>query len=268
MTILDTQLNQRTTSRAAEDRDLIAVGDCRLGSWRIRIDREALTTPQIRRTYQRIAHRWAQTVRRLRVARAYARIFAATPGLGTAAAVGDSLTVLDCGVGAGDFAAALMAAVDRPVALTGIDLSREMLRQAEAALDGLGAVTLREADIRALPFADAQFDVVMAAHVLEHLPDPETGLREMVRVLRPGGRLVLCVTARSLFGLYVHLNWRTQLRAISWWRETITGAGDLAVDLVVDDLGGAVANMSVAVAGVKAAPGAGSSLSELEFTKS
>jgi ubiquinone/menaquinone biosynthesis C-methylase UbiE len=72
--------------------------------------------------------------------------------------------------------------------LTGIDLSERMLDLARAR--GRRA-TLRQADAHALPFADASFDTVVCTFGLCAIPEPGTAIGEMVRVLRPGGRLVL-----------------------------------------------------------------------------
>jgi len=52
---------------------------------------------------------------------------------------------------------------------------------------------VRHQDVTALHFADAQLDVVASLDVLEHVPDYAAALREFARVLRPGGRLLLCV---------------------------------------------------------------------------
>ena len=79
---------------------------------------------------------------------------------------------------------------------------------------------LQQADVMSLPYEDQSFDAVMAAHVLEHLPDPQRALAEMVRVLKPGGMVFLCVTRPSLFGALVQLLWRTwaitEQQGIAW----------------------------------------------------
>lgn len=49
------------------------------------------------------------------------------------------------------------------------------------------------ADIQTMPVADASFDTVLSAEVLEHVPDPEKALREIIRVLKPGGKLVMSI---------------------------------------------------------------------------
>jgi ubiquinone/menaquinone biosynthesis C-methylase UbiE len=80
----------------------------------------------------------------------------------------------------------------RGTTVTGIDLSEEMLDVARARADELGlAVTLRQADAHALPFADGSFDTVVCTFGLCAIPDIDTAVAEMLRALRPGGRLIL-----------------------------------------------------------------------------
>jgi len=77
-------------------------------------------------------------------------------------------------------------------AVTGIDLSDRMLDIARARAGTLGAsVTLRQADAHALPFDSASFDTVICTFGLCAIPDPDAAVDEMVRVLRPDGRLIL-----------------------------------------------------------------------------
>ncbi len=73
--------------------------------------------------------------------------------------------------------------------VTGIDLSEGMLALAKERA-GAG-VTLRQADAHALPFGDASFDAVVCTFGLCAIPDADVAIGEMVRVLRPGGRLIL-----------------------------------------------------------------------------
>jgi ubiquinone/menaquinone biosynthesis C-methylase UbiE len=74
------------------------------------------------------------------------------------------------------------------VTLTGIDLSDRMLALAH---DRGRPATLRQADAHDLPFADESFDTVVCTFGLCAIPDHETAVAEMARVLRPGGRLIL-----------------------------------------------------------------------------
>jgi ubiquinone/menaquinone biosynthesis C-methylase UbiE len=86
------------------------------------------------------------------------------------------------------------------VALTAIDWSPGMLRQAEAAARRLGRpVDLRTADAMDLPFEDAAFDCVVSTFSMCSIPDDRAALSEMVRVLRPGGELLLADHVVSSF---------------------------------------------------------------------
>jgi SAM-dependent methyltransferase len=89
--------------------------------------------------------------------------------------------ILDIGCGDGHFAS---IAYDTPIDV-GIDLNEHELAEA-AARPGVYRRTLR-ADATALPFEDGAFNTVVSNCVLEHIPDIDTALREIARVLAPGG---------------------------------------------------------------------------------
>jgi ubiquinone/menaquinone biosynthesis C-methylase UbiE len=98
--------------------------------------------------------------------------------------------VLDAGCGAGHASAAVAPYAAEVVAL---DLSEAMLAQARrlAAERGLSNLVTRWADVEALPFADVTFDRVISRYSAHHWPDPGAALREIRRVLRPGGTFIL-----------------------------------------------------------------------------
>jgi SAM-dependent methyltransferase len=87
------------------------------------------------------------------------------------------MRVLDAGCGNGLY---LRALAGQPVRAAGCDLSAGMLRSA-------GHPALFCADVAALPVRDGAFDVVLAAHMLYHVPDRRAAVRELRRVLAPGG---------------------------------------------------------------------------------
>lgn len=96
--------------------------------------------------------------------------------------------VLDVGCGTGAFLEALSRRFPE-VELTGVDLSPEMLAVAERRLGG--SAELKQGRVENLPFADAEFDVVVSTSVLHYVRHPDAALGEMKRVLEPGGRAVV-----------------------------------------------------------------------------
>jgi ubiquinone/menaquinone biosynthesis C-methylase UbiE len=79
------------------------------------------------------------------------------------------------------------AASLRGATVTGLDVSAGLLAVARARLP---EADLREGDLEALPFADASFDAVVAVNSLFYAADMAAALRELARVVRPGGRVV------------------------------------------------------------------------------
>ncbi|WP_424215031.1 class I SAM-dependent methyltransferase [Streptomyces sp. BI20] len=98
--------------------------------------------------------------------------------------------VLDAGCGTGRALAALRAAVGPEGLVVGADLTPEMLDAARAAgRDAEAALLL--ADVARLPLADGTLDAVFASGLIAHLAEPAANLRELARVVAPGGRLCL-----------------------------------------------------------------------------
>jgi len=100
--------------------------------------------------------------------------------------------ILDACTGTGDLAMAILGRRVRP-RLIGCDFCRPMLARAAAKFARAGVAqraTLLEADVLALPLADASVDAVTCAWGLRNLADPRQGLAEMSRVVRPGGKVV------------------------------------------------------------------------------
>ncbi|HEV2445016.1 MAG TPA: methyltransferase domain-containing protein [Candidatus Sulfopaludibacter sp.] len=110
------------------------------------------------------------------------------------AEAGPGDTVLDVACGPGLLACAF-ARVARHV--TGIDLTPAMLEQARALQrqQGLENLTWQEGDVLPLPYADASFSIVSSRFAFHHFLDPLAVLKEMRRVCRPGGRVVVADSA-------------------------------------------------------------------------
>jgi ubiquinone/menaquinone biosynthesis C-methylase UbiE len=86
--------------------------------------------------------------------------------------------------------------------IVAIDISPRMLERAAArAAAYSGIIELRQMDVCALPFPDATFDTVATVCTFCSVPRPVVGLRELHRVLRPGGQLLMFEHVRSEIGL-------------------------------------------------------------------
>ncbi len=106
------------------------------------------------------------------------------------------MRVLDAGCGGGRH---LCEAFRRPgIDVAGVDLNWEDLCKSRGFLglfdhEPKGNWIVSRADVTALPFSDGAFDVVLCSEVLEHVEDDRRAVRELVRVLKPGGDLVVTV---------------------------------------------------------------------------
>lgn len=101
--------------------------------------------------------------------------------------------ILEVGVGTGYYALQAATWVQPGGTLDVLDMQQEMLdHTARRAHElGLANIEARRADARALPYPDDRFDAAYLVTVLGEIPDQDTVLRELRRVLRPGGRLIV-----------------------------------------------------------------------------
>lgn len=111
-----------------------------------------------------------------------------------------SAEVLECGAGNGRFWG--NRSCPRTASLTLTDLSPGMVDTAveRARANGFERVTGRECDVQDLPYDDRSFDVVMANHMLYHVPDPDRAIAELARVLRPDGVLLATTNGHGHMG--------------------------------------------------------------------
>lgn len=128
--------------------------------------------------------------------------------------------ILEVGVGTG----LLLPLYPKHCEIVGIDLSDKMLEEARKRAERLemGHVELHHMDASRMTFADDSFDTVVAAYVITAVPDYRSVMQEMVRVCRPGGRIVLlnhftngnrllAACEKVISPLCTHLGFRTDL---------------------------------------------------------
>jgi ubiquinone/menaquinone biosynthesis C-methylase UbiE len=109
--------------------------------------------------------------------------------LATVLEVHESDTVLEIGPGTGDDLQHFARAARSGVAI-GVELSEGLAREAARRAEGLSNVSLVVADVRHLPIRDHAADAVYVERVLQHVPQVDLALREIVRACRHGGRLL------------------------------------------------------------------------------
>lgn len=114
--------------------------------------------------------------------------------------------ILDAACGNGRYSRFLVRHADPDAFITGFDLSQTMLKRAQQRPEGQ-RVSHVAADMTRLPYADGTFDAAVMGWALEHLPDARLGLREMARVLRPGGKFLLLVTEDTITGSMCSRMW-------------------------------------------------------------
>ena len=119
------------------------------------------------------------------------------PAMTRALRLRDGVRLLEVGCGRG-VALAYFDEHLHPERLVGLDIDAALLGEARTAWRRRGAVELVCADVRAIPFPDASFDVVVDFGTLFHIARPERAVAEIARVLVPGG-------------VFVHETWVSQL---------------------------------------------------------
>src|SRR5258706_5655218 len=156
--------------------------------------------------FDRIAHRYdlVNTVLSLGTDGGWRRRAARETGLKAGG------SALDIACGSGKLTAELARIAGPTGRVVGLDFSPEMLAIARVRHPG---IEFMEGDALSLPFEDASFDAVTIAFGLRNLSDPVRGLREMLRMVRPGGRAVVLEFVKPPRGL-VGSAYRAYLRTV------------------------------------------------------
>lgn len=144
--------------------------------------------------------------------------------------------VLDVCCGTGDLALMFWKARNKPARVFASDFTPEMLTIAadKAAKAGV-ELPLCAGDALQLPFPDASFDVISVGYGVRNFQDIDAGLRELARVLKPGGRLAIleATPARGLIGRFA--NWYIN-RVVPWLGNVLTGSKDKAYSYLADSI--------------------------------
>jgi ubiquinone/menaquinone biosynthesis C-methylase UbiE len=131
--------------------------------------------------------------------------------------------VLDVGAGPGLLLRDLALSVGPGGKAAGLDMSAPMIEIARRRCEGLAQVVFEQGDAMQLPFPDASFDVAVSTQVYEYVPDMALALRELHRVMKPGGRILILDTDWD--SLVLHTNDRArQDRILRVWDEHLADA--------------------------------------------
>lgn len=117
----------------------------------------------------------------------------------------DDRLILDCACGRGFYLN--MYRYVSACCLVGLELDADVIQKARRNVGHLPHITLTRGNIYALPFPDNHFDGVILSEILEHVEDDVAGLREVLRVLKPGGVAAITVPNAHYPFLWDPINW-------------------------------------------------------------
>ncbi|MCI1640153.1 MAG: bifunctional demethylmenaquinone methyltransferase/2-methoxy-6-polyprenyl-1,4-benzoquinol methylase UbiE [Bacteroidales bacterium] len=160
--------------------------------------------------YDRLNHILSMDIDKIWRKKAVRKIISGNNGESETA--GQPLHILDVACGTGDFSIAIAGQMPEGSHVTGIDLSEGMLAIMDGKIRKAGMqdqISWMQGDCEALPFDDCTFDRVSVAFGVRNFENREKGLKEMLRILKPEGRLVILELSvpsnrilRWLFNLY------------------------------------------------------------------
>lgn len=179
----------------------------------------------LRSRYGRVAAKWHKIVLRLGYLDAYGSFVAAVFQRKQITDQSSTVKILDIGSGTGGFALALARHLKGQSEIDLLDVAAAMLVEAQSnlAAEGIAATSI-QGDLSAMSGVADAYDVICAAHVIEHFDDLGTGLRDMARLLKPGGQLLLVVSKPHWCNRLVWLRWRHKVYAEAEIRSALESA--------------------------------------------
>ncbi len=195
-------------------------------NWRVRIERVIFEEGKLADMYDQAAGRWSRSIQRMGYLHAYDRLFRGLYNDGTLAELPATASVLDAGIGTGELSAALVRRQPGTL-LAGIDISESMIATVRERLKG----DFRCGTLAALPYPDESFDLVMSAHALEHMSAPDTGIQELMRVLKPGGQFMIVATRQCPMTAVLSLRWNFKPMSQSFVADQLTSNGAVSVSV-------------------------------------
>ncbi len=169
--------------------------------------------------YARFSHRWHSDITRLGYPAAYDELIAALP------AAAQTPTVLDAGCGTGALAQAWLKTNRPHTALHMLDSSEEMLSQARANFSAIPNTFFHQDILGSEVIPQNACDLLLSAHVIEHLDAPETGLRWFASRLRHGGQIALSVSKPHWCTALVRWRWGHKAFTPTQVRSLLTSTG-------------------------------------------
>ena len=222
------------------------------GSWNLQLHRQCHTPNDLSKRYDTLADSWDGTLDKFETSDAYRVVLSRALPADMIVETNAKPRALDCGTGTGAFLSAFADAAGGHPELHGVDVSPAMLEKASEIMTRRGhEAQFRLGELTRLPYPDAYFDVVLAAHVVEHIADPQAALAEMRRVLKPGGLMILCVTRQSFIGRAIQLRWRTHTVNEDGAKDWLASAGMTKVRPLRALSAGRFDSMSIACAARK-----------------
>jgi ubiquinone/menaquinone biosynthesis C-methylase UbiE len=128
--------------------------------------------------------------------------------------------VLDVGCGTGNDVRALAARVGPTGRVVGLDNSEQQIARGRPADPGCAPVEFVLGEAHALPFEDDTFDVVRSERVVQHVPDPAAAVAEMLRVVKPGGQVLVTDPDHGMWAPDLDDRELTR-RIVTWWGDHV-----------------------------------------------